>query len=357
MLGVNLRAVLRQPNGETVTRDVVDGRWAEPAGRPETTLGTDLWALPGLVDAHAHLAVAELDPKPGVFEDALVRTREALAAGVTLILDKGWCDDVVIRVIDALEPSERPEIEAAARIIANPGGYFDDFALEVDPADVATTVAREAEAGRGWVKLIGDWPRPGMGPLPNFTEEDMRRAVVAAGSVGARVAIHTMAPDVPSQAVAAGIHSIEHGLFITEEDISALGARGGMWVPTLLRSEATMAQLGAGSRGGRLFAEGLSRIRPLLPMAAEAGVHVLAGTDLVGAPADVAAEAIRLSECGLTNQQALDAVSTAGFRATGRDDSFAVGAPADAVWFAANPVDDMRVLSRPTTVLRLGRPS
>lgn len=346
--------MLRSPSGEVVTRDVVDGRWAEPAGEADTVIGEDTWALPGLADAHAHLAAAELDYQPGRFEGAVERARASLEAGVTLILDKGWADDTTIRAIEAVAEDERPDIEAAAQIIADVDGYFPGFAIEIEGDQLVEAVSTQAAAGAGWVKLIGDWPRRGVGPTANFDESQLRVAVETATAAGARVAIHTMAREVPSMAVAAGVHSIEHGLFLEPGDLAALGERGGMWVPTVLRCETTMAQLGEDSSGGKLFAEGLERVRRHLRDAVDAGVHVLAGTDLVGSPADVAAEAIRLGDYGLTNSQVVEAVSTAAFAATGRDSQFEVGAPADAVLFPANPVESLEVLAHPARVIRLG---
>lgn len=337
-----------------MVRDVVDGCWQKPDGDADVTLGGDCWALPGLVDAHSHIASDELF-RPGSFEDALLRAREALAAGVALLLDKGWTDDVALRVMDSLAPAERPDMEAARVVLAATGGYYPGFGREVDPTDLAHQVEVEARSGRGWVKLIGDWPRRGVGPTANFTQEQLAEAVDVATRHGARVAIHTMAPEVPTMAVAAGIHSIEHGLFLTEDDVATLGARGGMWVPTVLRCEETLSQLGAESSGGKLFIDGLERVRRLLPMAVEAGVRVLAGTDLVGSPSNVAAEAMRLAEYGLSNRQALAAVSIDGFDATGRASGFEPGSPANAVLFLEDPLARLGVLSYPETVIRLGR--
>jgi imidazolonepropionase-like amidohydrolase len=314
-----------------------------------------MWALPGLVDAHAHLAAAELDYRPGNLEGATARAAESLRAGVTLVLDKGWTDDVAIRLIDEVPETDRPEIEAAARIITSMEGYFPGFATEVDASSLQAAVREQAAAGRGWVKLIGDWPRRGVGPMANFSEVELAGAVAAAEEAGARVAIHTMARDVPSMAVAAGVHSIEHGLFLEESDIGALAARGGMWVPTVTRCEATLAQLGETSSGGRLFVEGLGRIRRLLPLAVEAGVNVLAGTDLVGSPANVADEALRLADYGLSNTQVVTAVSVGAYAATRRPQPFAVGSPADAVFFGADPIAELGTLGSPRHVVRLGR--
>lgn len=348
------RVHLRPPWGETVVRDIVDQRWASPHGVPDQNIGEGLWALPGLVDAHAHLAVEALTYQPGVLKDALERARRALEAGVTLILDKGWCDTTTIQVIEKLSPEERPEIEAAGRIIAVPEGYYPDFAVEVDPALLERHVTEAAAEGAGWVKLIGDWPRRGRGPVANFTTEELRAAVEVAESAGARVAIHTMARDVPSSAVAAGVHSIEHGLFLTEEDLEVLAGRQGMWVPTVRRVKLVIEQLGAASSGGRLLSEGLENVRRLLPVAVEAGVCVLAGTDLAGPSAEVASEAIELGEYGLSTSQVVRAVSLAGFAATGRSDRFEPGATADAVLFPENPLTDPAVLARPRRVIRKG---
>ena len=349
--------MLRPPVGDPVVRDVVDGMWAEPSGSAESTVGQGQWAIPGLVDAHTHLAAERLPSghQPGSLEGATSRARESLQAGVTLILDKGWCDDTVVRLIEAVDATERPDVEAAAHVIAVEGGYYQDFAREVDGEDLDSVVRDQAKSGSGWVKVIGDWPRKGVGPVANFDESQLRRAVDAARDHGARVAIHTMARDVPSVAVAAGVHSIEHGLFLTEDDLGVLGERGGIWVPTLLRVEAMLAQFGEGSTGGRLFADGLANVRALLPLAIEAGVHVLPGTDLVGSPANVAAEAGRLGHYGMSNAQVVDSVSRAGFVATGRVPDFAPGSPANAVFFDDDPVRDLAILTRPARVIRLGR--
>lgn len=355
MLWVSIRVVLRSPDGETAVRDIVEGRWSEPSGDADATIGGDMWALPGLADAHAHLASAELNYQPGVLDGAIERARSSLEAGVTLVLDKGWTDDVTIQMTRAVPADERPEIEAAARIIASPGGYYPGFAIEVDPDSLETAVSVEAAAGAGWVKLAGDWPRRGVGPVANFDEDQLRLAVETASEVGARVAIHTMAPEVPSMAVRAGVQSIEHGLFLEEEDLAPLAEGGGMWVPTILRCEATLAQLGESSSGGKLFREGLDRVRKLLPRAVEAGVHVLAGTDLVGSPVDVAAEAVKLKDYGLSTLQVVDAISRSAFVATGRSAAFDEGAAADAVLFPVNPLEELEVLRHPSHVIRLGR--
>ena len=269
-------------------------------------------------------------------------------------MDKGWGDETVMELLRSMPPEERPHVEAAAQIISVPDGYFPGFGNVIEPEDIAAAVARQAEAGRGWVKLAGDWPRRGVGPVSNFSEAELATAVRVAGEHGSKVAIHTMAPGTPSDAVRAGVQSIEHGLCLTEDDIVALGNREGSWVPTVGRMEAVIRQLGAESSGGRLIREGLDNVERLLMPAIESGVRVLTGTDLEGSTAQVVDEAIRLKQLGLSNGQVLAAISDAGFDSVGRSFKFDVGASADAVLFPANPLDDLEVLRHPVAVIRRG---
>ena len=48
------------------------------------------------------------------------------------------------------------------------------------------------------MKLVGDWPQKGRGPVINFSEDALARACEIAHTAGARVAIHAMAPDTSS---------------------------------------------------------------------------------------------------------------------------------------------------------------
>lgn len=343
------------PGGDTVTRDTRDGFWVAPWGTPDEVAPADCWALPGLVDGHAHLARETMDGLPGDLDGAEERAMTALEAGVGLVLDKGWRDLTVVDLIAEVPARDRPEIEAAGVIHAVEGGFWAGFAREIAPGAMRGAVGRASLEGRGWVKLIGDWPRTGVGPMPNFSEEELAQAVAAAEEHGSRVAVHTMARDVPSMAVRAGVHSIEHGLFLALEDLEELGARGGIWVPTVIQVEAVIRQLGAESSGGRLLREGLDRVRSNLSHAVECGVVVLTGTDMAVGTHQVAEEAIRLWEMGMPPAAVVDAVSFAGFRATGRPSSFDIGAPADAVLFDHDPALDPRVLAHPRRVIRYGR--
>ncbi len=350
-----MRASLRLP-GSAETRCLgigEDGSWVEAADGDGPELGSGMWALPGLVDAHAHLAADTLVMEGGRSPDILRRAYACLDNGTFLIIDKGWRDTTVIATLANRPPQEAPDLEGAGRMIATAEGYYPGFAVETDSAGLELAVAEAVAEGLGWVKLVGDWPRRGRGAVANFGHHDLVTAVDVAHRGGARVSIHTMAPEVASVAVAAGVDSIEHGLFLTGSDLESLAARGGAWVPTLLRMRAVADSLGAESSGRALIEAGIANVAELLPDAPE-GVFVLAGTDLVTPSARVGQEVLALVAAGLSPRRAVDAVSTAARRYLDRPAGFELGARADAVFYPIDPIEDPAVLLRPAAVLRAG---
>ncbi|HEY7704251.1 MAG TPA: amidohydrolase family protein [Acidimicrobiia bacterium] len=336
---------------------VIDGeRFVQADGRVDREIETEgLWALPGLADCHCHLAADTLDDmsKPARFPQVRTRAFAEVTAGVFLVADKGWMDAVALRVV-GIPPRRRPDFVGAGRIITSHGGYYPGFGVETDEAGLAAAVAAALPA-QGWVKLIGDWPRKGVGAVTNFPEAALAVAARVAHAGGARIAIHTMAPETPGMAVRAGIDSIEHGLFLTEPDLDLLGARGGAWVPTVNCVAGLIERIGPERSGGKLLQQGLANIRDLIGSAPGRGVAVLAGTDLALPHGEVAKEAIDLGAAGLSPEAAVASVSTAAYDYLGVSPGLVAGAPADAVFFDRDPREDLRVLTRPVLVLRHGR--
>ena len=155
-------------------------------------------------------------------------------------------------------------------------------------------------------------------------------------------------------AVRAGVHSIEHGLFLEETDLDLLGKRHGMWVPTIVQMESVISQLGAESTGGRLIIEGLENVESLLGPALEAGVRVLTGTDLAIPSADVSREAVRLWEMGLPAPDVVRSATLSGFDSLEGRGGFEVGSPATVAFFADDPTADPRALMHPDLVIKNG---
>ena len=192
-------------------------------------------------------------------------------------------------------------------------GHYGPWARRT-PTDVAALLAAaEAEiaAGATWLKLIGDFPlledgRPVPGTLaPTYSPDLVARLVESAKAQGARVAVHTQSTHV-TDLVAAGVDSVEHGEWLTEDAVRVLGARDGAWTPTL--GAVTDPDPDASDARRRYAVEASDRLRTLVPLALRSGVRVLAGTDTaVSLPREVAL----LAAHGLDPEQALSAASTA----------------------------------------------
>ncbi|HSJ71322.1 MAG TPA: amidohydrolase family protein [Acidimicrobiia bacterium] len=351
---------IRPLEGEPVRIAIDGGLFADPE---EVTIDSEietseLWAVPGLADAHAHLTMQVPTDIRGISEEQMRANIPAMAwaqvdRGVLLILDKGSASDLSLLSLDH-DADLRPHVEAAGAIIRPTHGYMPGFGAEVEPDDLVEHIRTRAETRGGWVKIIGDWPRKGEGPKNNYPLDRLTEAVDVAHAAGARVAVHTMAYSA-SDAVTAGADSIEHGPFLTSDDLEALADRGGAWVPTVANMLDVLNTLGRESTGGRLFAEGLDRMRENLPLAESLGVTVLAGTDMGVRHGEVSIEAQRLVEYGMSHRGATRAASLDAYGYVGMTDTFRPGTTADAVFFRDHPYDDVSILTDPALVIRRGR--
>jgi imidazolonepropionase-like amidohydrolase len=352
---------IQPPEGEPYDLAIDDGIFVEPDDRVARQIDTaHLWALPGLADAHAHLTHLTLT----TVEDMAGTSEETMAAnipvtawahverGILLVLDKGGNTDTTLLSLDH-DADLRPYVEAAGAMIHPDGGYMTGYGVEVEPEDLVEHVRSTAAIRGGWLKIVADWPRRGIGPTNNYPLDALAEAVAVAHESGARVAVHTMAY-AASDAVAAGVDSIEHGPFLTEEDLKALATRGGAWVPTIGNQKHLIDALGADSSGGRLFRAGLNQMAENLPLAEELGVIVLAGSDLAIPHGQIATEAKLLRDHGLTDKAATIATSSAAFAYVGRDASLRPGSTADVVFFAENPFDDVTTLDSPELIIHRG---
>ncbi|MCX4551858.1 amidohydrolase family protein [Streptomyces sp. NBC_01387] len=333
---------------------VVGGRitYVRPAAEAVTVEG---WVLPGLVDAHCHVG---LGPHGAV--DEATTEKQALTereAGALLLRDAGspsdthWIDD----------RDDLPKIIRAGRHIARTRRYIRGFAHEIEPGDLVEYVGREARAGDGWVKLVGDWIDRETGDLSAcWPRGEVEAAIAEAHRLGARVTAHCFAEDSLRDLVEAGIDCIEHATGLTEETIPLFAERGVAIVPTLVNI-ATFPQLAAG--GDAKYPRWSAHMRRLherrydtVRAAFDAGVPVYVGTDAGGSLPHglVAAEAAELAKAGLPVADVLSAAAWGAREWLGRP-GLVEGAPADLVVYGEDPREDVRVLAAPRRVVLDGR--
>ncbi|GAA1565671.1 amidohydrolase family protein [Kribbella sancticallisti] len=319
-------------------------------GDGEEQLLPGRFGLPGLVDSHCHLTVGSDAQGPLLFGEDFARTRlDALAqAGVSAVRDVGGDRSVTLKLAIAPEDG-RPVVQAAGRFLAPEGRYFPRMHEPVPPEELLAAVAAELDDNATWLKLVGDFPAVGPdGPIrgsaieASYEVELVEAMVEAAHARGARVAAHTNSA-VVGDLVRAGVDSIEHGTVITEEDLQALGARGGAWTPTLGASV-----LGRPGEPQDVVDRRRARseyLASMLPLAIQYGVRVLAGSDVVGS---VAGEVDLLVKHGLTADQALAAATTSA------QDYLGLAGTGNLVTYEADPREHPEVLATPSAVVLRG---
>jgi imidazolonepropionase-like amidohydrolase len=322
--------------------DAVGRVTAQPVADADVVPGG--FVLRGLVDAHAHPAIAEGGRGPVALDAAGARaTLLAWAqSGVVLARDVGSPGGLTLTlpIEDGL-----PRVLAAGRFLAPPNRYFPQ--LLVDPvADDELVDAALAEIGRGasWVKVIADFPDldAGTPPEPTYPIELIASLTSAVHAAGARVAAHCTLGGA-GELVRAGVDSIEHGPGLDEEALRSMAQSGAAWTPTLCALSALTGDTAVPQATRDRSCEALDRVRAMLPLAAKLGVAILAGTDVVGSIAD---EVALLAQAGLEPTQALAAATTWPRRFLNQppDDV------ADFVTYAHDPRDDPTELKHPLAV-------
>jgi imidazolonepropionase-like amidohydrolase len=343
------------PDGEVRDLYVVDGRVTLEKQAGAETVATG-WVVPGLVDAHCHLG---LDDEGGTSdEEAEQQAIDDRDAGALLIRDAGSAADTSWMH----EREDLPRLIRAGRHIARTKRYIRNYAHEVEPEDLSAYVAREAQRGDGWVKLVGDWISRETGDLaPSFSPEEFAGAIAVAHEHGAKVTAHCFGTAVLPGLIEAGIDCIEHGTGLTEDLVDAMVEHGTALVPTVMQVDKFPEYAEAGAEKFPDYAATMTDLyarRTATIMAAyEAGVPLYAGSDGGGVRkhGNIAGEVLAMAGLGMSNEAALGAASWRARGWLGWNATLEEGAPADLVVYDTNPLDDLFVLARPSCVMLRGR--
>ncbi|UMG93037.1 amidohydrolase family protein [Nocardioides sp. TF02-7] len=343
------------PDGEVQELFVVDGRITYEKQRGADT-AAEGWILPGLVDAHNHLGLED----GGAVDDAETE-RQAVAdrdKGVLLLRDCGSPADT--RWVH--EREDLPRLIRAGRHVARTRRYLRNYGVEVEPADLVATVAEQAAAGDGWVKLVGDWISREEGDLaPSFPPDAVAAAIEAAHEAGAKVTAHCFGSDSLSPLLDAGIDCIEHGTGLREHHIEQMAAGGVALVPTVQQTDKFPQYVEAGRDKFPAYAATMDQLhrrrRDVLMAAFDAGIELYVGSDGGGtARHGYLHEEIRaMVDIGLPADYVVGAASWRGRAWLGWNGGLAEGDPADFVVYPRNPVEDLGVLAEPSYVVLRGR--
>ncbi|SDP38155.1 Imidazolonepropionase [Actinopolyspora xinjiangensis] len=386
---ITAATVLPGPAGESVPDGavLVDGGTIRAVGpRSEVTpLAEDAehvdfpghTVLPGLINAHVHLAfdtTAEWythlndSDDPDLLLGMAGRAQQALASGVTTLRDLGDRGGLAMRLRDAVDDGELagPRILSAGSPITVPGGHCWFLGGEVsNESEIRTRVEDHAAAGGDLVKVMasGGSVTPNSPPMwqSQFGLTELRVVVEAARSVGLPVAAHAHGTQSIVDAVEAGVDTIEHATWIAE---------GGSGSDLREDTARDMAERGIAVCPGwpadwRHFAEriGPERSRAAierLRWMAERGVPLILGTDagLRGSAFRNFPNALGLyREIGYSNAEVIELATTTTADALGHGKEtgrIAAGYAADLLVVEGDPLADLANLNRQARVLRGG---
>lgn len=353
-------------------------------GATEIDLSTAT-VLPGLMDAHTHLAITVRPDRDdgeyiilGLYDpvgyraiQGVVHAREMLEAGFTTVRDLGnageYADLDVQRAIRArLVPG--PTVLVAGRIIAPFGGQHylrelrDDGVLASNPDyliadthdELLKAIRKNAYHGADVIKVVVDPHRY------RYSERDVRFIVQQSRRAGLKVAAHAQTAEGARAAARAGVASIEHGWVLPPDVMRTMAEHGVFLVSTDFTEEVLVAFGWSSDRAAAIHARRVARLKG----AYAAGVPLVFGSDvMVGVPGksrgELAIGYVRsYNEAGVPPAVALRAFTTNAARLLGVEHERGKLAPsyaADIVAVRGNPIEDLTALQRVFFVMKDGK--
>jgi imidazolonepropionase-like amidohydrolase len=297
--------------------------------------GPGCWIGPGIIDAHVHLALADLE--------------ESLIGGVVAVRDLGAPMSQALRrrTGHGRPPRGRPFVAVSGPILTAPGGYpsrswgangFAEFVPSAASARAA--VHRLASDGVDLIKLALE---PGAGwAVPD--PRTVRAIVDTAHAAGLAVVAHALSVDMVTRAVDAGVDELVH--MPTER------------LPEELVERIVAADITVVSTMQTFFAEGLGRDVGANALAlVQAGARLVYGTDLgnTGTRSGVdPRELDRLADAGLGRLGALRTATEGSAGVAGvrnRTGLLRIGAPVELVVLPGDPLLEPGAWRTPTVVL------
>ncbi|MFZ5780638.1 MAG: amidohydrolase family protein [Pseudomonadota bacterium] len=373
---------------------VSDGRIASVSDRAEHVAGATIidvggrTLMPGLIDAHAHVTGLSLTPRniANPAADIAIASanylRNCLMDGYTTIREAGGANHATARLI-AEGHIVGPRLYYSGRALTQTGGGadfrtpdeetdpcghagpFSIMSVIADGADEVRKAAREElRRGATQIKLFASggvvFPAEGHATRYEFSDAELRAAVEEAAARDTYVMAHVYTDEGVRRCLAAGVRSIEHANFVSEDTVAMMAAHGAFYVPTFISLVQRIESAGTTHLPPAIvdnLKRTIARGKQVYGWARKHGVPIGFGTDLWGPDAqrsqlrefemrrdlDMPAEILRSAT--VVNADLL--------MEKGRLGVIAEGAYADLLVVDGNPFLDLDVLMEPQANLKL----
>ncbi len=207
---------------------------------------SDEWVMPGIMDAHTHVTQSvkyfhELDHNYLVESTGLralkgLRIAQTLLnAGVTTVRDVG--NDANFAAVDLRKAIDAgwfvgPTVQTAGKIIAPYGGQSSGIPQEMgpfwrfeyydadSPDEIRKAIRENIFYGADLIKLVAD------NSDYHYSVEEVRAAVEEAHHANRPIAVHVLGGEAADNVIAAGVDSIEHGFFLTDDQLRRMKEKG-----------------------------------------------------------------------------------------------------------------------------------
>lgn len=362
------------PNATVVVRGnrivSVGPNVAIPADARVYDLST-LTLLPGLIDAHDHLAWhfnpqgryhGGRDDGETEFEGALAIAGNAnatLRGGITTSQSLGSPEDKPLRAAIASGQIPGPRLLTSLNPLTERSG---------SPDTLRQLVRQRKEQGADVIKLFAS-KSIREGGAQTMTDEQLAAACGEAKAVGLRSVVHAHSAESMRAAAMAGCSQIEHGVFATPEVLKLLAERKVYFDPQVCLVFRNYLDNRAKYQGiGNYNDSGFASMERALPLAAKMykqaiatpGLDVVYGTDAVaGAHGRNVEELVcRVRDGGQKPMDAIISATSLNAKALGMADSLGTVAPgklADLIAVQGDPSKDIEALRRVAFVMKDGR--
>ncbi|WP_239772946.1 amidohydrolase family protein [Mammaliicoccus sp. I-M36] len=348
--------------------------------------GNGQYLLPGMIDSHVHVML-EMEPLENRlstpfsynFYKAIDHLKRTVDAGVTTVRDALGADlGLKEAVNDGIVLGPRLQISINALTIT--GGHGDSYTKSgihlpllqdgypgmpsglCDGVNEVRKKAREMlRAGADVLKVHATGGVTSATDHPDYTQfsvEELKVIVEEAQFRNNRkVMAHAQGLQGVKQCIEAGIHSIEHGIYLDDEAVKLMKEKDMYLVPTLLAPLSVIefaAELGMSENSINKSKQVMQDHIESFKKAHQAGVKIAMGTDAgVFKHGTNLRELELMVEHGMTEMEAIVSSTKTAAECLGYDEELGTieeGKKADFILLEQNPLDDIAVLRDPNKI-------